>query len=87
MLAEIGATPLVQLGPIAAGLEVPILAKCEHLNPGGSVKDRIALAIVLDAERRGVLAPGRHDHRGDGGQHRASAWRSSPACAATGSCA
>ena len=35
-----------------------MLAKCEHLNPGGSVKDRIALAIVDDAERRGVLAPG-----------------------------
>ena len=46
------------LGPVAAGLGVPILAKCEHLNPGGSVKDRIALAIVLDAERRGVLRPG-----------------------------
>ena len=46
------------LGPIAAGLGVPILVKCEHLNPGGSVKDRIALAIVLDAERRGVLRPG-----------------------------
>lgn len=35
-----------------------MLAKCEHLNPGGSVKDRIALAIVDDAERRGVLNPG-----------------------------
>ncbi len=46
------------LRPIAAGLRVPILAKCEHLNPGGSVKDRIALAIVRDAERRGALAPG-----------------------------
>jgi cysteine synthase len=58
VLGEIGKTPLVPLGPIADGLEVPILAKCEHLNPGGSVKDRIALAIVLDAERRGVLARG-----------------------------
>ena len=58
MLAQIGDTPLVPLGPIAAGLGVPILVKCEHLNPGGSVKDRIALAIVLDAERRGVLKPG-----------------------------
>ncbi|MDX6571866.1 MAG: cysteine synthase, partial [Gaiellales bacterium] len=54
MLAQIGDTPLVPLGPVAAGLDVPILVKCEHLNPGGSVKDRIALAIVLDAERRGV---------------------------------
>jgi cysteine synthase len=58
VLGEIGDTPLVPLGPIAAGLDVPILAKCEHLNPGGSVKDRIALAIVLDGERRGVLARG-----------------------------
>jgi cysteine synthase len=37
---------------------VPVLAKCEHLNPGGSIKDRIARAIVDDAERRGVLLPG-----------------------------
>jgi cysteine synthase len=58
VLAQIGDTPLVPLGPIAAGLGVPILVKCEHLNPGGSVKDRIALAIVLDAERRGLLHPG-----------------------------
>jgi cysteine synthase len=58
VLGHIGNTPLVALGPIAAGLDVPILAKCEHLNPGGSVKDRIALAIVADAERRGSLRPG-----------------------------
>ena len=37
------------LGPLAAGIAVPVLVKCEHLNPGGSVKDRIALAIVLGA--------------------------------------
>jgi cysteine synthase len=54
----IGHTPLVPLGRVAAGLPVPVLVKCEHLNPGGSVKDRIALAIVDDAERRGVLRPG-----------------------------
>ena len=58
MLGHIGDTPLVPLGPLAAGLDVPVLVKCEHLNPGGSVKDRIARAIVLDAERRGVLRPG-----------------------------
>ena len=58
ILGRIGDTPLVQLRAVGAGLGVPILAKCEHLNPGGSVKDRIALAIVLDAERRGVLHPG-----------------------------
>src|SRR4029077_11868731 len=54
----IGRTPLVPLGRIAAGLPVPVLVKCEHLNPGGSVKDRIALSIVDDAERRGLLKPG-----------------------------
>jgi cysteine synthase len=43
---------------LAAGLPVPVLVKCEHMNPGGSVKDRIALAIVADAEARGLLAPG-----------------------------
>ncbi len=54
----IGRTPLVPLERLARGLRVAVLAKCEHLNPGGSVKDRIALAIVDDAERRGLLAPG-----------------------------
>lgn len=55
---NIGRTPLVPLRRLAAGLPVPVLVKCEHMNPGGSVKDRIALAIVNDAEERGVLAPG-----------------------------
>jgi cysteine synthase len=58
LLASIGRTPLVALARVAGGLPVPVLAKCEHLNPGGSVKDRIAVAIVDDAERRGVLARG-----------------------------
>lgn len=54
----IGRTPLVELGIVGRGSRVPILAKCEHLNPGGSVKDRLAKAIVLDGEARGVLTPG-----------------------------
>src|SRR3954452_6177730 len=58
LLERIGHTPLVRLVRLAAGLPVPVLVKCEHLNPGGSVKDRIALAIVDDAERRGLLRPG-----------------------------
>lgn len=58
VLDAIGRTPLVPLARVAAGLPVPVLAKCEHLNPGGSIKDRIALAIVDDAERRGVLRAG-----------------------------
>ena len=58
ILDAIGRTPLVRLRHVADGLPVPVLVKCEHLNPGGSVKDRIAVAIVDDAEARGVLRPG-----------------------------
>lgn len=58
ILDHIGRTPLVPLRRIARGSRVPVLVKCEHLNPGGSVKDRIALAIVDDGERRGVIRPG-----------------------------
>ena len=58
ILDHIGNTPLVALTKIGVGAPVPILVKCEHLNPGGSVKDRIALAILDDAERRKVVRPG-----------------------------
>lgn len=58
MRAPVGNTPLVRLERIGRGLPVAVLAKCEHLNPGGSIKDRLALAIVDDAELRGVLRPG-----------------------------
>jgi cysteine synthase len=58
ILRAIGGTPLVPLAKIGAELATPVLVKCEHLNPGGSVKDRIALSIVEDAERRRVLVPG-----------------------------
>lgn len=58
VLDRIGNTPLVLLARVAAGLRVPVLAKCEHMNPGGSIKDRIAKAIVDDAEARGLLRPG-----------------------------
>jgi cysteine synthase len=58
ILEHIGGTPLVRLERVARDCPVPVLAKCEHLNPGGSVKDRIALAIIDDAERKGRLRPG-----------------------------
>jgi len=57
-LGTIGHTPLVKLHGPSAATGCTILAKAEFLNPGGSVKDRAALAIVEDAERRGVLRPG-----------------------------
>jgi cysteine synthase len=58
ILDHIGRTPLVALRNIGRDLPVPVLAKCEHLNPGGSVKDRLALSIIDDAERRGLLTKG-----------------------------
>ena len=57
ILDTIGQTPIVRLQRIAP-VHVQLYAKVESFNPGGSVKDRLALAIVLDAERRGVLKPG-----------------------------
>jgi cystathionine beta-synthase len=58
VLEIVGWTPLIRLGRIGAGLRTPIYAKAEQANPGGSVKDRIGLAIIEDAERRGELRPG-----------------------------
>ena len=56
----IGNTPLLELGKFSAkkGLDKPIVAKVEYFNPGGSVKDRIALAMIEDAEKKGLLKPG-----------------------------
>jgi len=56
----IGNTPLVELGKFSAekNLSKPLIAKVEYFNPGGSVKDRIALAMVEDAEKKGLIKPG-----------------------------
>ena len=56
----IGNTPLLELNKYseAKGIETPVIAKVEYFNPGGSVKDRIALAMIEDAEQRGILKPG-----------------------------
>jgi cysteine synthase len=54
----IGDTPLIRLGRLSAETGCEILGKAEFMNPGGSVKDRAAKWIVLDAERRGLLKPG-----------------------------
>jgi cysteine synthase B len=60
LLDQIGHTPLLRLAKIAPEFKgIEILAKAEFLNPGGSVKDRAALSMILDGERRGALAPGR----------------------------
>ncbi len=56
--ALIGNTPLVELSRIAADVDVTVLGKCEFANPGGSVKDRIALSMIDAAERDGLITPG-----------------------------
>ena len=71
----IGRTPVVRINRLAPP-HVTVYVKLEAANPGGSVKDRLALGIIEDAERRGLLAPGQtvveatsRQHR-----HRAPAW-------------
>lgn len=56
----IGNTPLLELNKFSEnkGLSTPLIAKVEFFNPGGSVKDRIALAMIEDAEKKGILKPG-----------------------------
>jgi cystathionine beta-synthase len=58
ILGAIGNTPLVRLGRIARDLPVPLYAKLEFMNPGGSVKDRVGENIIEQAEKRGELKPG-----------------------------
>jgi cystathionine beta-synthase len=58
ILESIGNTPLIKLRKVTEGLQREIYVKCEYLNPSGSIKDRIALRMVSEAERGGRLRPG-----------------------------
>jgi len=58
ILEATGHTPLVRLSRIGKGLPGELLAKCEFMNPGGSVKDRIGIRMLIDAERSGRIKPG-----------------------------
>ncbi|NYV78256.1 cystathionine beta-synthase [Streptomyces sp. UH6] len=58
MISLVGNTPLVRLNRVAEGIEATVLAKVEYFNPGGSVKDRIALRMIEAAEQSGELQPG-----------------------------
>src|SRR5262249_25604677 len=58
ILQSIGRTPLVRLRRLAEGVTTPIYVKVESANPGGSIKDRVAVAMIQEAERRGWLRPG-----------------------------
>src|SRR4029078_8992538 len=55
IVETVGRTPLVRLNKVTQGLDATILLKCEFFNPLGSVKDRIGMAMIEDAERRGIL--------------------------------
>src|SRR6266404_4974392 len=58
ILQSIGKTPLVRLRRMTEGLQAVVYVKVEAMNPGGSVKDRVGLAMIAEAERRGWLRPG-----------------------------
>src|SRR5262245_52687602 len=58
ILDAVGHTPLVQLHRLTEGLQAKVAVKVEMTNPGGSVKDRVALAMIAEAETRGLLRPG-----------------------------
>lgn len=58
VLETIGWTPLIRLTRVTSGLRTPVYGKAEFFNPGGSVKDRIGLPIIEEAERNGTLRPG-----------------------------
>ncbi|MBI3565221.1 MAG: pyridoxal-phosphate dependent enzyme [Elusimicrobia bacterium] len=58
VLEAIGGTPLIRLNRLAKGLKPRVYVKAEFMNPGGSVKDRIGVAMIDEAERKGLLKPG-----------------------------
>ncbi|MFD9870891.1 cystathionine beta-synthase [Streptomyces niveus] len=58
MISLVGNTPLLKLGSVTSGIQATVLAKVEYFNPGGSVKDRIALRMIEAAEESGELRPG-----------------------------
>src|SRR6476646_3398882 len=55
IVETVGRTPLVRLNKVTAGVDATILLKCEFFNPLGSVKDRIGMSMIEDAEKRGIL--------------------------------
>ncbi|MFN8375850.1 MAG: cystathionine beta-synthase [Anaerolineae bacterium] len=58
VLGTMGNTPMVRLSRVTRGVRAQIIGKVEYFNPGGSVKDRIGITIIEDAERKGLLKPG-----------------------------
>src|SRR5690606_38266445 len=58
IIEAIGNTPMVKLNSVTKGIKGTILAKVEYFNPGNSMKDRMALKMIEDAEKEGILKPG-----------------------------
>ncbi|MGA8231776.1 MAG: pyridoxal-phosphate dependent enzyme, partial [Candidatus Acidiferrales bacterium] len=58
ILEAVGNTPLIRLNRVTKGMAAEVYVKAEYMNPGGSVKDRVAISMIDDAERRGRLKPG-----------------------------
>src|SRR5436309_3196692 len=58
ILDAVGRTPLVSLNRLTEGLQARVAVKVEMMNPGGSIKDRVAMAMMAEAEQRGTLRPG-----------------------------
>jgi cystathionine beta-synthase len=58
IIDTIGNTPLIKLNKVTKGIRGTVLVKVEYFNPGNSVKDRIAVRMIEDAEKQGILKPG-----------------------------
>ena len=58
ILATIGNTPIIKINHLAKDLDCEVFAKCEYFNPGGSIKDRVGLAMLEAAEQEGRIKPG-----------------------------
>ena len=83
ILDAVGETPLVRLSRLGRSLKPQLVAKIEALNPGGSIKDRAAIALIEAAEREGSLKPGGTIVEPTSG-NTAPAWPSPPRSRATG---
>ena len=69
ILEAMGNTPLIRLNRVTKDLPAELYIKADYLNPGGSVKDRIAVAMIDEAERKGLVEARRNDRRGNLRQH------------------
>ena len=58
ILTTVGNTPIIEIKSLSRATGCKIYAKCEHMNPGGSVKDRAAVGMIEDAEKSGLIKPG-----------------------------